>query len=124
MRLPLRLAALGCLFVACISWYWPRGHAASAEGGESQGCRLVAEALDSASKLKAGTPRAGIEKEFEPDGGLSARGQGTFTYRRCHYIKIDIQFKVQEDGPNTYPFPPEDQASKISKPYLAYPVAD
>jgi hypothetical protein len=124
MRLPLRLAALGCLLSACILWYWPRGHAASAEAVESQGCGLVAEALDSASKLKAGMLRAEIEKEFEPDGGLSARGQGTFTYRRCHYIKIDIQFKVHEDDPNTYPFSSEDQASKISKPYLAYPVSD
>ena len=119
-----RLIIASCVLALSILWYWPRIHSACAAGGESPSCSLVVDALGAAGKLKLGMLRADLEKDFDPDGGLSVQDRGTFTYRRCHYIKIDIEFKAHESEPNTYSFSPEDQVTKISKPYLAYPVSD
>ena len=85
---------------------------------------MVVDAMDSASKLKIGMLRADVERDFEADGGISVRDRGTYTYRRCHYIKLNIEFRVHENAPNTYAISPEDQVSKISSLYLAYPVSD
>jgi hypothetical protein len=125
MRPKLRLVTFVCLSLLCAVWYWPRGHRACAASTESQGCRLVMEALESASKLSVGMRRAEIEKDFELDGGMTFQNRGTYTYRRCHYIKVDVEFQKSDPTSNTIEtFSPGDQASKISKPYLAYPVSD
>lgn len=116
-------ATFGCLITICLIWGWPSSKAASADR-ESPSCRLVVQALDAASKLRVGMLRADIERDFDIDGGMSVQDHGTFTYRTCHYIKIDVEFKVHENSAATYPFPPEDEVSKISRPYLAYPVSD
>ena len=124
MKTMLRLAMLGLLISVCSLWYWPQRHAACAGGGESQGCKLVTEALESASKLKVGMLRAEIEKDFELDGGMTFRDKATYTYRRCHHIKVEVEF-AQSDGLSTPgTLSPEDQASRISRPYLAYPISD
>ena len=120
----LRRASLVCILSVCVLWYWPSSHAACAGGGESQSCRLVVEALEATSKLKTGMLRADIERDFDPDGGMSVQDRGTFTYRRCHYIKIDIEFKIRGNATSTHSFSPEDEVSKISRPYLSYPVSD
>jgi hypothetical protein len=112
-----------CLVGICLLWYWPQSHAARA-GGESPGCRLVVEALESASKLKVGMLRADLERDFDQDGGISARDRGVFTYRHCRYIKIEVEFGLHEDDANAQSFSPADRVSKISRPYLAYPVSD
>ena len=92
---------------------------------ESKACGMVMEALKAADKLKPGIMRLEVENEFELDGGLAFQGQGRFTYRRCHYIKIDVEFeKTQESGAPTVVFSPGDRVTKISRPYLAYPVSD
>jgi hypothetical protein len=124
MRLMLRLTIFGFIFLACGLCYWPRSHAACAGGTGSQGCDLVAEALDAASRLKAGMPRADVEKAFTLDGGMSFQDRATYTYRHCRYIKVDVEFQKRDVAPDVQAFSPEDQVSKVSKPYLAYPISD
>jgi len=85
---------------------------------------MVVEALNAAARLRAGMVRADVEKDFELDGGLSVQDKGTFTYRRCHYIKVDVEFRVHKNESAPYTFSPQDEVLKISKPYLAYPLSD
>jgi hypothetical protein len=84
----------------------------------------VINALNAATRLKAGMLRSDVEKDFDLDGGMSSQDRGTYTYRRCHYIKINVEFKVHEGAPNGYTFSPDDEITKISGAYLAYPLSD
>jgi hypothetical protein len=91
---------------------------------EQSGCTVVEQALDSVSKLKPGMLRADVERDFQPDGGISVRDRATYTYRRCHYIKINVAFSTLGNDPSAERSSPEDQISKVSAPFLAYPVSD
>lgn len=124
MRQPTLRVAFGvCL--ASLVLAWPARHVPSVcAAGESKSCEMVIDAMDAASRLKIGMLRADVERDFEADGGMSVRDRGTYTYRRCHYIKLNIEFKVHENVPNTYAISPGDEVSKISGLYLAYPVSD
>jgi hypothetical protein len=113
----------GLLIAVCLLWYWPRRVPACA-GEESPSCKLVAEALNSTTKLKVGMLRADLEKDFDPDGGISGQDRGMFTYKRCHYIKIEVEFEAHEISSGSQASSPTDRVSKISRPYLAYPVSD
>jgi hypothetical protein len=124
MKPVLKLATFGCLFFLCALWYWPRGHAACAGGTESQSCKPVVEALDAASKLKAGMLRADVEKDFDLDGGMTFQDRATYTYRRCRYIKVDVEFQKRDVPPNIQTFSQEDIVNKVSTPHLAYPATD
>lgn len=119
-----RLATFACLFSICVIWYWPRSHPVCAGGAEGQGCGLVVQALDAASKMKIGMLRAAVERDFELDGGMAFQDRATYTYRRCHYIKVDVEFQKRDVPPNAQAFSQGDQVSKVSGPYLAYPRSD
>jgi hypothetical protein len=97
---------------------------AQAKAEQASGCALATQALESASKLKPGAIRADVEKDFDPDGGLSMRSRATYVYRRCRYVKIDVEFRIREGSQTTEGFSPDDQVSRVSSPYLAYPVSD
>jgi len=77
MRQMLRLVAFSFLFAGSALLFWPRNHVECAGGVESQPCKLVAEALETASKMKVGILRADVERDFELDGGMSVRDRGT-----------------------------------------------
>ena len=81
------------------------------------------DALDAATRLKPGALRSQVEENFELDGGISFPEQATYVYKKCHYIKIDLGFSAQDIARRPVPSP-NDAITKISKPYLAYPVAD
>ncbi len=124
MRQPiLRLAFCACLASAILAGPARRVPSVCA-AGEPKACEMVIDALEAATKLKVGMLRADVEKDFEVDGGISIRDRGAYTYRPCHYIKINIEFKLRENAPGVYAPSPNDEVSKISSPYLAYPVSD
>ena len=123
MRKAIKLAMFVSLASICALWYWPRTHSACAGSSETQGCKLVADALESASKSRPGISRADIEKDFELDGGPTFADKTTYTYRRCHYIKVEVEFQKSDDlhSPGVRP---QAEASRVSPPYIAYPVSD
>jgi hypothetical protein len=53
-----------------------------------------------------------------------SQDRATYTYRHCHYIKVDIDFQKRDVAPDIQSFSQEDTVTKVSKPYLAYPVSD
>jgi hypothetical protein len=97
---------------------------ASAEKTGPDDCKVVTEALKAAGDLKPGMLRADVEKNFTLDGGVSFPGSGTYLFKACHYIKIDVQFDAQDADKNTHGLSKTDSITTISKPYLDYPRAD
>lgn len=87
-------------------------------------CHLVVEALRAVNELKPGMPRADLEKNFVLDGGISFPSSGTYTFKKCHYIKIDVGFEAHDLDKGTQSLSRTDAIVTISKPYLAYPIAD
>ncbi len=66
--------------------------------------------------------RADIEREFDHDGGISSPDRASYTYKECHYVKVEVEFTTS--AADSHPFAPDDQVSRISKPFLAYPISD
>ncbi|HKI26418.1 MAG TPA: IPT/TIG domain-containing protein [Candidatus Sulfotelmatobacter sp.] len=125
LTMPSTRRYLFCFFLASLALAWvPSNPSVCAAESESRDCAMVVEALNAAARLRAGMVRADVEKDFELDGGLSVQDKGTFTYRRCHYIKVDVEFRVHKNESAPYTFSPQDEVLKISKPYLAYPLSD
>ena len=89
---------------------------------EVRPCKLVEEALEESRQLKPGMTRRQVEKDFEMDGGLQFPSSGTYTYQRCNYIKLDIEFKHIEKSEAL--LSPDDIITSISQPYIAYPRRD
>jgi hypothetical protein len=81
--------------------------------------------MRSLSTIKPGMTRKDLSRILDTDGGLSFRAQGRFVYRRCPYIKVDVEFSPVDEDANSYPhWNPDDKIIKISRPYLEYPSSD
>lgn len=98
--------------------------AALVSARESPDCKVVSEALNAANNLTVGMLRGDLHKTFEADGGISFPRSGTFTFRKCPYIKIDVEFDARDVEKNALEFSPKDPITRISKPYLGYPSRD
>jgi hypothetical protein len=83
---------------------------------ESNDARVmwVAQALTRMLTIKPGMMRDDLMRVFTTEGGLSTPFQQTFVSRDCPYFKVDVEF--QKSRP--------DIILKISRPYLAFAVAD
>ena len=97
-----------------------------------QQCEIVVQALQAATKLKPEMHRADLEQEFQPDGGITffkREGADSFleharyVYRKCPYVKIDVDVTTSStnDGPD---HSPSDAIKSVSRPYLEYPTMD
>ncbi len=122
MRHILKVAAYLLICCACIAVYWRGAPIASAQ--QSQDCKVVTEGLSAANELRIGMLRSDLEKNFEPDGGISFPRSGTYTYKKCAYIKLDVEFDALKFDKNMTGFSKKDPITRISKPYLAYPSRD
>jgi hypothetical protein len=58
-------------------------------------------------------------KVFVEEGGLSTPTFQTFAYRDCPYIKVDVTFESKPADQ-----PASTKIATISKPYLAWAIAD
>lgn len=92
-------------------------------GDQMERCAEVKQAIDSSLKIKPGTTRREVAKQFQEDGGANAREQTRYTYKKCMYIRINISFKPAAPR-NSLEFSADDVVTKVSKPYLAYPTMD
>jgi hypothetical protein len=90
---------------------------------EGQDCsQAVTNVLSILDSVHPGNTRARVEQTFTEDGGIQTRSQTRYTFKQCHYIKINVEFSYTDNHPAD--FSPDDKIVKISKPYIELPVAD
>src|SRR4051794_1848247 len=97
---------------------------------EQEQTQWIADSLKEIQKIKAGMTRADLLKVFTTEGGLSAGLNRTYVYRKCPYIKVDVEFEAvgrparDADGRVTLVEADEDVIKTISRPYLAWMILD
>ena len=57
------------------------------------------------------------------EGGISTRTRRRYVYRKCGYVKVDVEFAPAGDKDNNAERP-YDRITKISKPYLELTIMD
>jgi len=77
----------------------------------------IAKVLRQVGAISPGMTRTDLLRIFTTDGGIFTREQQTFVLRECRYIKVDVVFSPANHEA-------EDRIMRISRPYLAYSVAD
>lgn len=84
----------------------------------------ISKVLRQIDKIKPGMRRQDLLKVFTTEGGLSNRFQRTYVHKECPYIKVDVRFKAANNEHEALKEEPEDIIEIISRPYLAWGVAD
>lgn len=87
---------------------------------DSEHTQWIAAALKAIQTIKVGMTRRDLMKLFTVEGGLSTTSQRAYVYQRCPYIKVDVKFAAlsrEEERPS-------DKTIEISRPYLAWSIAD
>jgi hypothetical protein len=88
----------------------------------------VSRSLKQMQTVKVGMTRADLLKVFTTEGGLSTRLWRTYVYKQCPYFKVDVEFRAvgtrDKRGRVGIDESDDDVITKISKPYLAWTVAD
>ena len=95
-----------------------------ASGFDEEQTEWIATALHSIQAIKVGMTRSGLLKVFTTEGGLEFKSattsQGTYVYRKCPYIKVDVKLAISSPNEDL----PTDKITEISRPYLAWTGAD
>ena len=84
----------------------------------------ITSALTQCQTIKPGMTRADLLKVFTLEGGISTANHQTFIYRRCPYIKVDVDFILSSPTQPVLETRLTDAVSKISKPYLDWIIMD
>jgi hypothetical protein len=84
----------------------------------------ISAILRDCEKIKPGMTRAQLLKVFTTEGGISSARHRRFVYRRCPYIKLDVEFKLSAPDQDVLDERMTDTISKISKPFLEWSIAD
>src|ERR1700739_1890114 len=88
-----------CLFfaVAVLGWCALSASPTCTADSDPNDCDMAIVVLNAANSLKPGMLRSDVERDFRSDGGLSFPDKATYTYSRCRYIKIDVEFKILDE---------------------------
>ena len=89
----------------------------------SEQARWIRENLPELSSIKPGMTRSELLKVFMEEGGISARTWRRYVYRKCGYVKVDVEF-APVGGDHSGDERPDDRIAKISKPYLELMIMD
>jgi len=89
---------------------------------DSDQARWIRENLPELESIKVGMTRRDFLNVFMEEGGLSTRTQQRYVYRKCGYVKVDVEFTPVGD-PSGSPGP-DDRIAKISKPFLELAIMD
>jgi len=76
-----------------------------------------------ADALHPGMTRADVLKNFQTEGGISARQWNHYVYKQCPYIKVDVTFVVAQ-GEDQFKESTADKIATVSKPYLQFSIMD
>jgi len=95
-----------------------------AAGQTETSCGWIESQLSEINNIKAGSTRADLEKLFNHDGGITELSALRYVYKKCPYIKVEVEFedymKFRKPGSQS----PSDRIVRISKPYLEHPFLD
>jgi hypothetical protein len=80
--------------------------------------------LPELQSIKVGMTRGELLKVFMEEGGISSRTRHRYVYRKCGYVKVDVEFAPVSDNDNTPRDRPDDRITKISRPYLQFVIID
>ena len=100
------------------------GEAVREIGVEKTLTEQLADALRECERIKPGMDREDLLKVFTTEGGLSTAKHRTYVYRRCPYIKVDVDFNPSGPKQDVLDERPTDTIVKISKPYLDWSIGD
>jgi len=100
--------------------------------GKQQTCtssernKWIGSVLTEIHPVKPGMTREDFMKVFAPSSGFfkSTTFSGTYTYKGCPYIMVDVEFSSASGDDNASGGSPKDRIKVISKPYLATPEYD
>jgi hypothetical protein len=83
----------------------------------------VQQALADSQRIKEGMKRKDVEKDWLADGGLQFPDNWRYTYPRCAYIKMAVEYTPAANR-GRGPFSPDDTVKKVSNLYIEYPTKD
>ncbi|MDQ6786975.1 MAG: hypothetical protein M3033_09225 [Acidobacteriota bacterium] len=92
--------------------------------------KWISDSLREMKTIEVGKTRADLLKVFTTEGGLSTGLQQTYVYRKCPYIKVDVEFEAvgrparDTEGRVTLEKSDKDVIKSISKPYLEWSIID
>jgi hypothetical protein len=92
--------------------------------------KWLADSLREMETIKAGNTRSDLLKVFTTEGGLSTGISRRYVYRKCPFIKVDVEFEPvgrparDTDGKVTLDEDSRDVIKAISKPYLQWMIVD
>lgn len=84
----------------------------------------VSRALRDCEKIKVGMTRAQLLEMFTREGGISTATHRRYVYRRCSYIKVDVEFKLSAPDQGVLDERMTDTITTISKPFLEWSIID
>ena len=92
--------------------------------------KWISDSLREMKTIEVGKTRAELLKVFTTEGGLSTGLNRTYVYRKCPYIKVDVEFEAvgrtarDAEGRVTLKEDDRDKIKSISKPYLELSIVD
>ena len=89
----------------------------------SEQARWIRENLPELQSIKAGMTSGELLKVFMEEGGISFRSWHRYVYRKCGYVKVDVEF-APAGNKDAIEELPDDRITKISKPYLELSIMD
>jgi hypothetical protein len=89
---------------------------------DSDQARWIGANLPELESIKAGMTRRDLLNVFMEEGGLSTRAWRRYVYRKCAFVKVDVEF-APVGGPGNAEGP-DDRITKISKPFLELTITD
>ncbi len=90
---------------------------------DSEQARWIAANLPELESIKPGMTRKELLRVFREEGGISTRLQRRYVYRRCGYVKVEVEFSAA-GPPNQQGEGQDDLITKISKPFLEFAIMD
>lgn len=84
----------------------------------------ISGALRDCERIKPGMTRAQLLELFTTEGGLSTARHRTYVYRRCPYIKVNVDFNPAKPDQSVLDEQMSDTISGVSKPYLEWSISD
>jgi len=100
------------------------GFAQDSSKVEREHTQWIASVLRSVQTMKPGMTREQLLKVFTIEGGASNRLHRTYVYKRCPYIKVNVEFIPVGNPDNRSTEMPGDKIRSISRPFLQYAVVD
>jgi hypothetical protein len=92
------------------------------KNADEEHLKFVVECAADIRKLsRTVTTRKELLEKFKPAGGRYSRTLQSFSYTRCPWFKVSVEFQADDDGREGKP---EDKVAKVSTPYLDDPLAE